>query len=488
MLKISDYFKLNKTQQELDFVDIDFNGDIPLFLDPYFISKRNSDIATEGLESIQTFFSLLIIYLRKGYEEKAASLMEFVGEINEIHLGLSKNKSQGKGIGKDDTLRLIESIKSSKALETGLIENLEDCRLFIDNIGKDKISDLCANIMKKQLLDYTVEQCNLWNIPLEEASSGFYWDSVSREWTQKLNYKRLIIDGKPVLLVPKELVSYSTSYCMEKYIQHFVLNFFQNEHLRLDTALVRKKLDKNGKIVKRWVTKKSIREDFNKNGIIINKAWLVDFSNKHPDILDEYRKNAHITDFDIFGEDVTPDKLNGIIDSIISRLSNIPEGKDYATAYHHLVLGACEFLFYPTLTNPKKEYGINEDRKRIDIVFYNTAKTGIFNEICNRFKISLNLLMIECKNYSKDIANPELDQMAGRLSYDKGMFGIIFCRHLYNEHLFIQREQDTYKAENKIIIHITDDRLIQLLNIHKDFFDNAYEELISKWIDEVCVL
>ena len=26
--------------------------------------------------------------------------MGFVGEINEIHLGLSKNKSQGKGIGK----------------------------------------------------------------------------------------------------------------------------------------------------------------------------------------------------------------------------------------------------------------------------------------------------------------------------------------------------------------------------------------------------
>ncbi len=485
-MKISEYFSLNKTQQELDFVDIDYDCDMPLFLDPYFISRRKSDIAEEGLQSIQSFFELLITYLKNDECDMAQALMEHVGEINEIHLGLSKNKSQGRGIGSDDTLRLIESLKNSKALETGLIENLEDCRLFIENIGKDKISDLCANIMKKQLIDYTIDQCKLWNIPLQEAPSGFYWDFVSRKWTQDLMCKRLIINGKPILLVPKEFVSYSNSYCMEKYFQHFVLNFYQNEHLRLDTALVRKKIDKNGKVIRRWVTKNSIRDDFKLKGITINKAWLVEFSTNHPEIIDEYRKNAKIDDLDVFGSEVTPNKLNGIIDSIITKLQKIPEGKDYATEYHNLILGACEFLFYPTLRNPKKEFEINEGRKRIDIVFSNAAQTGIFKTLCEKFKISLNILMIECKNYNKEIANPELDQMSGRLCYNRGMLGIIFCRHLDNEALFIKREQDTFIDENKIIIHITDDRLIQLLDTYRDFFDSSYEELISKWIDEVC--
>ena len=53
-MKISQIYKLNKTQYELDFVDIDPEIDTPLFLDPYYISKCDFDFAITADSSIRS--------------------------------------------------------------------------------------------------------------------------------------------------------------------------------------------------------------------------------------------------------------------------------------------------------------------------------------------------------------------------------------------------------------------------------------------------
>ena len=53
----SEYFKLNKSQYELDFVDIPVNnGDIPLFIDPYAISRRSDRWSVQCHNLIVNFF------------------------------------------------------------------------------------------------------------------------------------------------------------------------------------------------------------------------------------------------------------------------------------------------------------------------------------------------------------------------------------------------------------------------------------------------
>ena len=56
MTKFSEYFKLEKNQLELDFVDVFIDGDIPLFVDPYFISRRNDEWSINATEEIRCFF------------------------------------------------------------------------------------------------------------------------------------------------------------------------------------------------------------------------------------------------------------------------------------------------------------------------------------------------------------------------------------------------------------------------------------------------
>lgn len=56
-MKISKKFNINRKQSELDFVDIDINKDIPLFIDPYRISKLSGNFVCQANDVINNFFS-----------------------------------------------------------------------------------------------------------------------------------------------------------------------------------------------------------------------------------------------------------------------------------------------------------------------------------------------------------------------------------------------------------------------------------------------
>ena len=57
----SKLFDIKKTQYELDFVDIDPEADMPLFLDPYYISKCEFPFAENAYESICSYFAYTLI-------------------------------------------------------------------------------------------------------------------------------------------------------------------------------------------------------------------------------------------------------------------------------------------------------------------------------------------------------------------------------------------------------------------------------------------
>lgn len=80
-MKISQIYKLNKTQYELDFVDIDPEIDTPLFLDPYYISKCDFDFAITADSSIRSYFEFLLALLRNNDVKEAEELFSYLGEI-----------------------------------------------------------------------------------------------------------------------------------------------------------------------------------------------------------------------------------------------------------------------------------------------------------------------------------------------------------------------------------------------------------------------
>ena len=122
----------------------------------------------------------------------------------------------------------------------------------------------------------------------------------------------------------------------------------------------------------------------------------------------------------------------------MTKLFPIPSGNEHATEYHRTILGIMELLFYPSLSNPKIEKEIHDGRKRIDITFDNYAEVGFFSELWKN--VNCRFVMVECKNYSRDISNPEIDQLSGRFSPKRGQFGIAACRHVDDKRYRSRRE------------------------------------------------
>lgn len=354
-MRISDIFGLNKSQYELDFVDIIPSRDLPLFLDPYLISKMDFPLARDAYKTLQNYFQYLLDLLRNEEIRQAEELFSYLGETNELCLGLSEGTPAGKGMGPTDAENIFASLMESEAYVTGLMEDIEDFRIFVPNVDKDKVSDMTANIIKKHLIKYTQRQCALWDIPLQEGViSGHFWNPATRQW--EIEYTNMLVHNeKKIILVPKKFVSYSKAYSSDVYFNHFVLNFYQNKHLKQQSSLVKYRKDKTP-----YVTKKSIKKDLPKP----NKEWLADFTLRHPKVFEQFKAETIKREQRVGNEDLSNDDLTSITSYLVDRLDSIPVGRKHANDYHKMVVGILELLFYPQLCNPVIEREIHCGRKK----------------------------------------------------------------------------------------------------------------------------
>lgn len=476
-MKISQIYKLNKTQYELDFVDIDPEIDTPLFLDPYYISKCDFDFAITADSSIRSYFEFLLTLLRNNDVKEAEELFSYLGENNDICFGMSRGKPNGHGMGPKDTSLIFQQLLQSNAIKTGVMEDIEDFRIFVPNVDKDKVSDMTANIIKIHLLEYTKEQCFLHNIPLTpNIPSGMYWNQKTKSWDN--NYtERLILNNKPILLVPKRIVSYSDKYTPTEYRQHFVLNYLQNEHLRLQTALMRTRKDKS-----KYVTKKSVIDSEE----TMDKDYLAKFTKQHPEIFKNFKEQTSTKLQPIDGYVTNPLDITSICKYLSDKLSTLSPGSSEASNYHNLIIGILELLFYPNLSTPKKETPIHEGRKRIDITFNNSSSNGFFFNLPTKDS-SLNcpFIFIECKNYVGEVKNPELDQLSGRFSPRRGRVGILTCRALDESNSFMKRCSDTLNDGRGLIIPITDIDLNRALSEFPLKGTSAIENILNEKYQQI---
>lgn len=482
-MKISETLNINKSQFELDFIDIDIENDIPLFIDPVYISKANTPMINKMYSTLDNFFSYLIELINTNHISEARKIFLNLNEVNDIHLGLSKSKSRGNGVGEKYQDKIFDNIIDIAKKHEGLLNQIQDIKIFVHGIDRDRISDMVANIIKRDLIEYTKQQCELNNIPLTPGiQTGFFWNPINKSWDNTLD-EMLVINGKKIILVPRLIVSYANQYTSSKFIQHFALNFLQEQNIKDNTSLVQRYTNKKGK-TRVWVTKKSIVKKEKENDKKMDKEWIANFTQKNPKVFNDFNeKNKGI----VIDETINTDGIDKkeVAKFLKEKLNKVGVGKENATKYHDLIIGILEFLFYPNLANPRKETPIHEKRKRIDITFENSAEKGFFYQLPILHNISSSLIMIECKNYKEDIGNPEVDQLSGRFSTNRGKFGMLLFRKIDDEKLLIDRCKDLCVEKHEIIIPLLDIDLNKALDSIIENNENNIEKIISDKFFEI---
>jgi len=455
-MKFSEAFNLGQSQSSLDFVDVDIVNDTPLFVDPWALRHLPTAWGEQCVNLIQDFFSTILGHVAAGNHEIARGLLLVLTEPNEVKLGLSSGRARGRGLGPYLASEIYDRLQSSRAVTTGLLEDLEDTLLFVDGIGPDIISDITINIIRGPLIEYTQRVAAQTGILLtENVSSGHIWAANTHNWRPSTYVTLPVSPHGKHILVPKIIVRRRLEYDVSEYYSNYVLEHLQREALAANSELVH--LLKNGK---RKVFKKDLEDLHPKT-----KRTILDQTIQAPDILRDFREakdrgklnplshgeltaNAH----------VPPPNW----DHLMTGVTSVVPGREGADAYEKSIAQLLTALFYPHLVDPIPQTEIHEGRKRIDLTFTNVANSGFWGWLGTHY--TTPKIYVECKNYVGELGNPELDQLAGRFSPRRGRVGLLVCRNFDDKLAFIRRCRDTADDDRGFIIPLDDTDLQALVD------------------------
>jgi len=449
-MRVSEHFSLGRTQASLDFVDVRLDTDLPVFVDPNAIRGLDTLWGTECRSLLQHFFEHILNLIGSGNDAAAVALLASLRERNECHLGFSVGASQGRGFGSGHAAEVWEALTKSKAAQTGLLQDLEDTCLLIEGIGPDMVSDAVCNVIRGPLIRYTQDMCRYYGIQMEpEVASGPIWNPQKMAWQEDF-VELPVVSNRKLVLVPKVVARVDFSFSNREYFQHYLLPRLQAEELAANTGLVH--LLKDGR---RRVTKKNLVGKYG-----AGKLVCVDLTIPRPDVLNQYRNDKRARARQAMSHEQwaeaelqAPPDWNDLLQRVLSVVPGLAQASEYENAVEVLLTA----LFYPALLHPYKQHPIHQGRKRVDITYSNAATSGFFHWVGLHYPSAW--VFIECKNYGKEIGNPELDQISGRFSPNRGKVGLLICRSLADRDLMMARCHDTATDDRGFVVPVEDDDL-----------------------------
>lgn len=434
-MRFDSAFGIPLSRLEVDFHIPDLAQDARLAIDPFLMYKSRHPRLLHWHDKLMLYFAHVVALIESGQLDEAVVAL-CCPEPNEIRLGYTADGAAGAGIGPETASDLVEVIRRNPPLLARGLRHLEELQLFAVGIGADRLSDLVANVLKMDLLQYTNEQAALWGFPIaKDVGLRNAWDFAENEWADLMAPMPTDPEtGQPVIVVPRRVLRRLPWINYDDFRDHYLLSFLAGTK-RADTRSKRKVIE-----------------------LTQHDLGLVD---RYIDAKESSGSEAAPFDLD--------DRDRGQIDKeaeeFESELESIPTGKEAAGQYEDLCLRILNSAFEPELIDGRKQQRTAGGTQIRDLIFINDSDHSFWTYVRTEHKALL--LTFEIKN-KRVLAPADLNQIHSYLGDSAGFLGFVVSRNGFKSS-DSERARTLYnrRTPHSVILDLSDRDLIELLRWKK---------------------
>ena len=234
--RLSDYYNIPLLQSEVDFAIPFMDEDIPLYVDPFLLWNSPSQMDNANhICILEAFNNLGRMYL-DGKSDMAVSNLVFLSECDEVGLGVSKTR-KGKPISDNLAKEILELFKQIPQLTQYGFKHFEMIQLLVDQISKDRVSDIACSLMKSFLIDYTMQHCQKYGIPTQNIDVFRYDYKQFKIIKETVSLPVNEESRQSVLFVPKRWLRYSPWLNYDDYFNNYLVKDIKKEYDRIKNRI-----------------------------------------------------------------------------------------------------------------------------------------------------------------------------------------------------------------------------------------------------------